>query len=468
MNIVMVIFDSLRKDCVGVYGAPPWGKLRTPNFDAFAAESLVMTRAFPESLPTLQARRAIYTGRCVYPFHNARFDLKGDFITSPGWGPIPEDQPTLAEILREGGYRTGLISDVYHMFKPSKNFWRGFDQWTFLRGQEGDAARSGPWPTQEQLDRWLPPEIQEGWPMKFIHQVIMSMYDRKKEEDYFAPRVMREAGVWLEQNRDAEKFFLTVESFNPHEPWVAPAHYRRMYQAEDGPENVMSGFQDLSDMPGWLLKRTRANYSAVVTMCDRWFGYLMETMRVLGLLDDTAVILTSDHGHSLGERNYISKKAYPSTPEVMETPLIIRFPKKEHAGTRSDMFVQHVDIAAAILELADVEAPAGIDGRSFLKDAAAGKAGSRKHVTIGWAATPTVITDRWWFNSKADGSGALLYDLKCEEPFAVNVAEENVEAARALFAKAKEDAKGGFPDWLMELARDTPDAPGSSSVLADG
>ena len=144
MNIVLVIFDSLRKDCVGVYGSPPWGKVHTPHFDAFARESVVLTRVYPESLPTLPTRRAIYTGRRVYPFHKGDFRLKGDFVGAPGWGPIPEDQPTLAEMLAGAGYRTGLIADVYHMFKPSKNYWRGFDQWMFLRGQEKDPYRSGP------------------------------------------------------------------------------------------------------------------------------------------------------------------------------------------------------------------------------------------------------------------------------------------------------------------------------------
>ena len=153
MNVILVIFDSLRKDCVGAYGVPPWGKVYTPHFDAFARESLVMKKVFPESLPTLPARRAIYTGQRVYPFHN------GDFVGAPGWGPIPEEQSTLAEILREAGYRTGLIADVYHMFKPSKNFWRGFDQWMFLRGQETDPARSGPRLTPEEIAYWLPEEM---------------------------------------------------------------------------------------------------------------------------------------------------------------------------------------------------------------------------------------------------------------------------------------------------------------------
>jgi len=301
--------------------------------------------------------------------------------------------------------------------------------------------------------------------MNFIHQVIMSMYGRDKEEDYCAPRVLKEAALWLEQNRDAEKFFLTVESFSPHEPWTVPPHYREMYQKEEGPEQIMSGFQDISGMSEWLVRRTQANYSAAVSMCDRWFGYLMESMRVLGLLDDTLVILTADHGHTVGDRNYISKKAYPSTPEVIETPLIIRFPGKGHAGTTSDIFVQHVDLAAEILNLAGVEPPAEMDGRPFLEDALSGGPGARDHVTIGWAAAATVITERWWFNGKIDGSGALLRDLNEPDPFARNVAEEHPEVTRELFKKAREDARGGFPDWLLEMCRDLPDLPESSDLL---
>jgi len=237
MNVILVIFDSLRKDCVGVYGEPPWGKVYTPRFDAFANESVRMTNVWPEALPTLPTRRAIYTGNRVYPFHNANFHLKGDFVGAPGWGPIPEDQDTLAEILQASGYRTALVSDVYHQFKPSKNYWRGFDEWLFLRGQETDPYRSGPRLTQEQLDYWLPAELREQGRHtreRFVEQCVMNYYDRKGEEEFFAPKVLREAALWLEQNRDADQFFLTVESFDPHEPWLPPSYYREMYLQGEG------------------------------------------------------------------------------------------------------------------------------------------------------------------------------------------------------------------------------------------
>ena len=468
MNIILVIFDSLRKDCLGVHGSPPWGEVHTPHFDALARDSLIMTRAFPEALPTLPARRAIYTGQRVYPFFNGDFRLKGDFVGAPGWGPIPEEQSTLAEILREAGYRTGLIADVYHMFKPSKNFWRGFDQWMFLRGQETDPMRSGPRLTQEEIDYWLPKEMfgKGQARIDFIQQCIMNIHDRKLEEDYFAPRVLREAVHWLEQNQDADKFFLTVESFDPHEPWLVPPHYLRMYSQEDGHEQVVSAYGDVSDLSAALLTRTRANYSAEVTMCDRWFGFLMDSLRVQGLLDDTMIVFTSDHGHSIGDRNYLGKRGYPSAPEVYDVPLMIRFPKAEHAGRQSDMFVQHHDITAAILEVTGVESPVEIAGVSFLADALQGKPGGRDHVTVGWGAAPTVVTDRWWFNCKADGTGVLLYDLEMDDPFVDNVAGEFPDVVNELFALAIEDAGGSFPEWIVELAREQADAPGCTDLAA--
>jgi arylsulfatase A-like enzyme len=470
MNIILVIFDSLRKDCVGAYGSPPWWKIHTPYFDSFAEESLMMTRAYPESLPTLPARRAIYTGNRVYPFHNADFRLKGDFVGAPGWGPIPEDQWTLAEILKKAGYRTALIADVYHMFKPSKNFWRGFDQWTFLRGQEKDPYRSGPRLTDEEVDYWLPREMRGRGQarIEFIQQCIMNMHGRTKEEDYFAPRVLKEAALWLEQNQDADRFFLTVESFDPHEPWLVPPYYRRMYLKEDTREQVVSRYGDVSDLPEELLRRTQANYCGEVTMCDRWFGYFMETLRTLDLLDETMIIFTSDHGHSIGDRNYMGKRGYPSAPEVYDIPLMIRFPKAEHAGKRSDMFVQHHDIAAVILEAAGVEPPQGIDGISFLDDAISGKPGKRDHVTVAWGSAVTVINGKWWLNCKVDGTGVLLYDLERDDPFSENVADGYPEVVNELFALAKEDAGGGFPEWLVNLARNQADAPGCSDLVARG
>ena len=466
-NVILVIFDTLRRDCVGAYGSPPWGSVSTPHLDDLASESEVFTMAYAESLPTLPVRRAVYTGHRTYPFHNGDFNLKGDHRGTPGWGPIPEEQDTIAEILRErGGYRTALIADVHHLFKPSKNFWRGFDQWTFLRGQESDPQRSGPEIPDEELTKWVPPLLFNETQLAHVRQCLKNMHGRTREEDYFVAQVMIEAVRWLDQNRDADRFFLCVESFAPHEPWFVPPHYRWMYDDSDGQEQVMSTYEDVSDWPPQLLRRTRANYSGLVTMCDRWFGYLYEAIRTRGLLDNTLLIVTSDHGHSLGDEGYLGKRGYPSEPNVVEIPLLVRRPGAEKGERSNDAIVQHTDIPAAILDFAGVEPPQPIEGRSLLRIGSRGNARHRDHATVGWGSAVTVIDDRWWLNIKVDGTGAFLYDLGSEGRRERNLADEHPEVVNRLFGQAVKDAQGGYPHYLQELARAQSDAPGCSTLAA--
>ena len=115
MNIITIVLDTFRSDIIGP------GKnlsfVKTPNLDALAEESVVFEQAYGEGQPTLQVRRAFFTGRRSFPFvYN--FDRRGHWHHAPGWHKIPPHQATLSEILTARGYCTGLISDVYHMFKP--------------------------------------------------------------------------------------------------------------------------------------------------------------------------------------------------------------------------------------------------------------------------------------------------------------------------------------------------------------
>jgi len=468
MNIIVIVFDSLRKDCISTYGSPPWGKVNTPNLDAFAQESLVFTKVYPESLPTLPTRRALYTGKRVYPFYDSFFKLKGDFAGAPGWGPIPEEDDTLAELLKNSGqYRTGLISDVYHMFKPSKNFWRGFDQWKFIRGKETDPYRSGPEPSKEEIDYWLAPEQQspENW-YNFIRQCLKNMYGRENEEDYFCAQVLTEAATWIEQNRDAEKFFLMVESFDPHEPWFIPERYRKLYDETEGREQVVSPYRDADQIDPDLLKRAQVNYSGLVTMCDTWFGYFYEKLKSQGLLDDSIIIVTTDHGHSLGDNNYIGKRGYPSHRSVFDIPLMIRHPERRSVGERCDFLLQHTDISAQILDFAGIKPLQPIDGNLFWDSALSKKNSLRDHVTVAWESAVTVVTKRYWMNCKIDGNGVFLYDVKNDPDLKENIAESNQKIVKELFDKAINDAGRSFPEYLLKLAKQQVSAPGCSSIAA--
>src|SRR5215208_7336269 len=109
VNVILVILDSLRKDHIGVYGND---RIQTPNLDALAGESLRFTQAYPESLPTICARRAIHTGLRTWPFKDRPSWQKE--VSLCGWLPIPDWQPTLAETLKDKDYRTALVTDTYH------------------------------------------------------------------------------------------------------------------------------------------------------------------------------------------------------------------------------------------------------------------------------------------------------------------------------------------------------------------
>jgi arylsulfatase A-like enzyme len=278
---------------------------------------------------------------------------------------------------------------------------------------------------------------------------------------------MQEAAKWVEQNLDARRLFLTVESFDPHEPWFVPEHYRRRHDASDSREQVISPYAEMPWLPPELVKRTRANYAGLVEMCDRWFGHLIETLRVTGVLDEALVIVTSDHGHSLWERRgYIGKRGYPSDPESYELPLFVRYPGKANAGTSCDAWVQHHDMAATILEAAGVQVPEPIDGRSFFATAFADGRPIRDHVTVGWGSAMTVIDDKWWLNVKVNGRGAFLHDSPRPAPEAPNLAEKHPDVVKKLFEQGKADGGGRFPEFLLKQAESADDAPGCSPFAA--
>lgn len=448
MNIVLVIIDTLRKDHVGACGND-W--IVTPHLDALAEEAVVFTRAYPESLPTLPVRRALHTGIRTFPFHGHR-DYKGDFSGAPGWGPIPEEQDTISEILGSEGYRTALITDCYHQFKPSKNFHRGFDQWVWVRGQEHDPYRSGPSVTEERVRQHMTGPVAEDPVLaRFLSSYLRNNAYRMNEADYFPARVFTEAARWLWDNQDADKFLLVVDSFDPHEPWDPPIYYRKLYDANDDCVDVIQ-----SPYAPWdklfsrrELKRIQANYAGEVTMVDRWFGYFLETLRHSGRLEDTIVAVISDHGHNLGldpgDKGLVSKQGYPMTRAVADLVLMVRHPKGVRAGSKCDKLVYNHDLIATLMNMIGVGPRQKMDGRDFWPAVLDGKITVREHVTVAWGPLVAVIDDRWWYNATIWGDGEILNDVVNDPMLEMNLAEAHRDVCREMLARAVEDAGGTIP-----------------------
>src|SRR4051794_36638668 len=141
MNLVCIVCDTFRADIIGP--GKQLSFVRTPYLDQLARESVVFDRAYGEAQATIHMRRAFFTGQRTFPY-NENPGSRGLMAQSLGWHRIPDSQVTLAEILFERGYVTGLVGDVFHMFKPTMNFHRGFMHWQFVRGQEADPLRCGP------------------------------------------------------------------------------------------------------------------------------------------------------------------------------------------------------------------------------------------------------------------------------------------------------------------------------------
>ena len=139
MNIILICLDTYRADLIAATKRNDF--IKTPNLDRLIQEGVLFENAFGEGQPTIQYRQSLCTGMRTFPF-DKDYDTKGMWPVLAGWHKIPPEQPTLAEVLLENGFVTGLVSDTYHMFKPTQNFTRGIASWNFIRGQEEDNYRS--------------------------------------------------------------------------------------------------------------------------------------------------------------------------------------------------------------------------------------------------------------------------------------------------------------------------------------
>jgi arylsulfatase A-like enzyme len=445
MSVVLVIIDSLRKDHVGAYGE---SKAKTPNLDAFAKESLRFDRAYPESLPTICARRAIHTGLRTWPFRNWE-PAEGDTVPLYGWQPIPENQTTLAEILRRSGYGTLFVTDAHPQFRPSYNFHRGFDAYHFVRGQETDHDKPVWLCPEDKLESCLIAGPRQEKQRAVLRQYFANASDRRKEEDWGAPRVFAKAAEYLTVAREAQPFFLVVDSYDPHEPWDPPEEYVNLYaDTYGGPEPFVPTYGGIDDLTDEQLGRMRALYAAEVTMVDRWLGRFLDKAEESGLMENILFVLLSDHGHALGEHGISGKPHYALWPEVTDIPFFLRHPEGKKAGEASDHYASTHDIAPTVLGSLGIEPAEPMDGQnlSVLFD---GKAPEpRAHFTLGYHDHVWARDDRYVMFARNDGAEAKLFDAREDPAMNNNVAGEHPESVKRMFEEyVLKDAGDTLPNY---------------------
>jgi arylsulfatase A-like enzyme len=450
-NLVLVIIDSLRTDHVGAYGGR---HSRTPNLNAFARESLRFTSAHPESMPTIPARRAMFTGERSYPFRHWR-PVKG-LSQTPGFQGIPGNQVTLPQLLDRAGYLTAYATDNPHILQaPFDGFRRRFDQRREVHGQPPVRRHPRNKVGDGYTRRWMSPEMRDERVDGRLREYLTITRNRRSDDDFFTARVFRDGIGFLEAARGSQPFALIVDSFDPHEPWDPPYSYLRRYaDVKPGPQPIQpfhTPAGETKDIRRSTLRRAQALYAAEVDFADTWFGHLMNKIDELGLAANTWVLVLSDHGVMLGERGIVGKSYSNLHRELNHVPFMIRHPQGRRAGARSDYLASTHDVAPTMLAAAGVPVPRKMDGEDLTKLFRGRKPKRRTYFTSAMKDWVLANDGRWLLmchnqgGRDALGRGPKLYDLRRDPAQRHNVARRHRDQVRRLYGLARRDAGGPLP-----------------------
>ncbi|WP_304175307.1 sulfatase [Phenylobacterium aquaticum] len=386
-NVVVLLLDSLNRHMLGAYGGT---EFETPVLDAFAQTAVRFDNHHTGSLPCMPARHDILCGAL-------------DFLWRP-WGSVEIWEDAITYELRKAGVASQLISDHPHLFETGgENYHADFTAWAYERGHEGDAWKTRPdasWVGAPSMGRGhMPYDDSRGW--------------FRGEADFPGPRTMAAAAQWIDDNAGChDRFFLFVDEFDPHEPFDTPEPWASKYDSDwEGPHMIWPPYMQGALAKGVLTeaqaRQLRASYGGKLSMIDHWLGKVLDALDRNGLVDDTAVILCTDHGHYLGEKDIWGKPGVPVYNTLGHIPLMIRWPGVA-AGDCSALTTS-VDIFATLCDAFGVTVRQRTHGKSLLPllDGSADKV--RDWLLTGvWGREVHLVTERYKYARGPAGANAPL------------------------------------------------------------
>ncbi|MFC1508696.1 sulfatase [Candidatus Omnitrophota bacterium] len=421
LNIIVIISDTFRWDYLGYTGNK---RVKTPNLDALAEEGVYFDNCYADGLPTIPSRRVIHTGRSILPDRNK-------------WRPLEKTDITFAEILGKADFTTSFIVDTFHHFKPDLNFHRGFNHWQWIRGQESDPYKSGPRNSVNPED-YTPKHLLNDYYRERIIQYILNTKDRQSEEDYFCAQSCNAAATWLEENKDNDgPFMMFIDMFDPHEPWDAPPKYKKMYRRNYPLDRYIFGYGvQMEDIREEDIPILIDLYSAEVTFSDYCIGRLIDSVKRMGLWDNTIIAFSTDHGTHLGEQGCVQKQAKLLNSCLGRVPLIIRHPDRSFKGKRIDALTSHMDFLPTFLSLLGVDCNVLFDGQNMWDLVKGSKKKLRDHAITGYGNYGSIHNDKWhYFQNvwgKDPGLGPQLYDVVKDHAEEKNVVDKHPDVVADL------------------------------------
>jgi arylsulfatase A-like enzyme len=398
-NVVVYVIDTLRADHVGCYEATSDA---TPRIDAFAREAVRFAHGVSQSSWTLPSIASLLTG--------LRASRHG--ATGPAHA-VRTDVATLPQLLAASGYTTaGFVTN--YLGSGAFGLDRGFDRFRFYR--ERGATRRKVYLRSDALHR----------------------------------RIIR----WLDR-KPGMPFLLWVHATDPHFPYLPPRRHRRWRRAAaaepDEVDRVVDALRPLHNgneawgaRPAAVSPETvallRDLYAGEVRAADLWFGRLIDQLAARGLLDETVVVLTSDHGEEFLEHGGL---AHGQTlhREVLDVPVIVRLPRGADGGTVVDGFARHVDVLPTILAIVGVSPPSGLDGVALLGAAGAKPADAYAAVRLGRFDQDAVLTPTWKAIRNLNTSRIRLFDVVSDPLEQTDVARSDDPRLRQATSRLDELAR---------------------------
>jgi arylsulfatase A-like enzyme len=334
-NILLISLDTVRADHLSVYG---YDRNTTPFLEDFAQDCLVYEQAYSASNWTLPSHVSLFTGVSMGK-HGVGADATG--IRKM----VDPRLITLPEYLRAFGYHTSAFTNCGYL-SASTHFDRGFEQ---FRWMEELIGRSHPFYAQQLLG-------------KYWGRILNGIYHRHfyASSDHGAKRTLKKWREWLNHiwKRD-QPFFTFLHFFESHAPYRVPAPHRHTFrritnedmklaEAHVNPWHFLTGESPLTKEQFAIL---RDLYDATLFYQDCIIESIVHTLSDASVMDNTIVILTSDHGESLGEHGSLGHAGDCLFEPVIHVPLLVRIPGREERSRRISYPVSHLDILPTILTL---------------------------------------------------------------------------------------------------------------------
>lgn len=354
-NVILVLTDDHRFDAMGFMGHP---FLETPHMDRMAREGVHLTNAFVTTSLCSPSRASIITG--MYAHNHGVID---------NYNPVPAGLKFFPEYLQEAGYETAFVGK-WHMGGQHDDPQRGFDHWLSFKGQ------GTYWADGHGTSRVVPQTSYDGFNING---------KRFPQRGYITDELTDYALAWLERRKADRPYMLCLSHKAVHSDFVPADRHRGRYAGTSTPvpRTLDDTKENYRNKPMWLknqrnsrhgvdfaynLKEFDLNayyqrYCETLLAVDESLGRILQHLEDRDDLESTVIIYMSDNGFQFGEHGLIDKRtAYAPSIRI---PLLVMCPGRFPSGAKLSQCVANIDIAPTILELAGVEPPAQMDGKSF-------------------------------------------------------------------------------------------------------